>query len=115
MNRSVIVAVCVTAVLALRAERYEFDRYQPIVDRQMFGPLPDGFDPTRPPSEVQKSDGKAQKELSKEQEQIRKSVQFSMINVNPAGETMVGFTDSSSPKEVATTISRSVRRGTGGR
>lgn len=86
---------------AASAERYEFDRYQPIVDRQMFGPLPEGFDPSKPPSEVQKSaGGKSEKELTKEQEQVKKSVRFSMINLNPKGETMVGFTDSSNPKEV---------------
>ena len=101
MNKTVIVSVCVLFALSARAERYEFDRYQPIVDRQMFGPVPEGFDPTKPPSEVQKSaGGKSEKELTKEQEQVKKSVRFSMINLNPKGETMVGFTDSSNPKEV---------------
>lgn len=99
MKRTFFAFVCVMVALAARAERYGFERYQPIVDRQMFGPLPEGFDPTKPPSEVQKGGGKSQKELTKEQEQIRKSVRFSMINVNPAGETMVGFTDSSDPKQ----------------
>ena len=99
MNRSLVFAVFAGAALALPAERYEFDRYQSIIDRQMFGPLPEGFDPTKPPSEVQKSNGRTEKELTREQEQIRKAVRFSMINLNPAGETMVGFTDSSDPKE----------------
>ena len=97
---TVIFAVSVMAAFGLRAERQELSRYQSIIDRQMFGPVPEGFDPTRPPSEVQKSSGRTEKELTKEQEQIRKSVRFSMINLNPAGETMVGFTDSSDPKEV---------------
>lgn len=99
MKRSVIVFSCLLTVLALRAERYGFERYQAIVDRQMFGPVPEGFDPTRPPSEVQKSSGRTEKELTKEQEQVKKSVRFSMINLNPKGETMVGFTDNSDPKE----------------
>lgn len=100
MNRIAVFALVVAAVAAGRAERQPFDRYQSIVDRQMFGPVPEGFDPTKPPSEVQKSSGKTEKELTREQEQIRKSVRFSMINLNPAGETMVGFTDSSDPKNV---------------
>lgn len=101
MSRFIITFACLTVAFAASAERYEFDRYQAIVDRQMFGPLPEGFDPTKPPSEVQKSaGGKSEKELTKEQEQVKKSVRFSMINLNPKGETMVGFTDSSNPKEV---------------
>lgn len=101
MSRFIITFACLTVVFAASAERYEFDRYQAIVDRQMFGPLPEGFDPSKPPSEVQKSaGGKSEKELTKEQEQVKKSVRFSMINLNPKGETMVGFTDSSNPKEV---------------
>ena len=100
MSRFIILSLGLTVALAAQAERYEFERYQPIVDRQMFGPLPEGFDPSKPPSEVQKSSGgKSEKELTKEQEQIQKSVRFSMINLNPKGETMVGFTDNSNPKE----------------
>ena len=101
MSKFIITFACLTVAFAASAERYEFDRYQAIVDRQMFGPLPEGFDPSKPPSEVQKSaGGKSEKELTKEQEQVKKSVRFSMINLNPKGETMVGFTDSSNPKEV---------------
>ena len=79
----------------LFAERQPFDRYQSIVDRQMFGVPPPGFDPTRPPSEVSRSDARAEEEqLTKEQEQIKSAIHFSMINVTPSGETAVGFTDS---------------------
>ena len=85
---------------SVHAERRPYERYQTIVDRQMFGPLPAGFDPTKPPSEVQKSGSKSEKELTKEQEKIKSAIRFSMINVNPAGETVVGFTDSSDPKTV---------------
>lgn len=95
-----VAALCVMAAATAFAERQEYDRYKSIVDRQMFGPLPDGFDPTKSPSEVQKTNSKSQKELTKEQEQIKKSVRFSMININPKGETMVGFTDSSDAKNV---------------
>ena len=101
MSRFIIAFACLTVAFAASAERYEFDRYQAIVDRQMFGPLPEGFDPSKPPSEVQKSaGGRSERELTKEQEQVKKSVRFSMINLNPKGETMVGFTDNSNPKEV---------------
>lgn len=99
MKRFVIAVFCVLIVSVSRAERFGFERYQPILDRQMFGPVPEGFDPTRPPSEVQKSSGRTEKELTREQEQVKKSVKFSMINLNPKGETMVGFTDNSDPKE----------------
>ena len=81
---------------ALFAERQPFERYQSIIDRQMFGQPPAGFDPTKPPSEVQKTSSKgAAKELTKEQEKLKSAIHFSAINVTPSGETAVGFTDSS--------------------
>ena len=40
------------------ADDGSFDRYQSIVDRQMFGRPPVGFDPTKPPSEVSKKEQK---------------------------------------------------------
>ena len=80
------------------AEKQPFERYQSIVDRQMFGPLPEGFDPTKSPSEVQKSSSAEEKALSKEQEKIQSAIHFSMINLTPDGKTAVGFTDSSDPK-----------------
>jgi len=81
------------------AERMPYSRYQSIVDRQMFGPLPAGFDPSKSPSEVSKSGGQAaEKELTKEQEKIKSAIRFSVINVTPDGETAIGFTDNSDPK-----------------
>jgi len=82
------------------AERQPYSRYQPIVDRQMFGDPPDGFDPSKPPSEAVSSREaqKAEQQLSKEQEKLKSSIHFSMINVTPSGETAVGFTDSSDSK-----------------
>jgi len=77
------------------AERQPFDRYQSIVDRQMFGPLPPGFDPTKMPSEVSKTE---QKQLTQEQEKLQSSIHFSVINVTPEGVTAVGFTDNTDPK-----------------
>lgn len=93
---SIIVAV---SALSLFAERQPYERYQSIVDRQMFGAPPPGFDPTVPPSEVSKSDAAADEEqLTKEQEQIKSAIHFSVINVTPNGETAVGFTDNGDSK-----------------
>jgi len=97
-------ALCVVLALGfsvtVTAERYPVERYQSVIDRQMFGPVPDGFDPTKPPSEAVKAGSKAEKELTREQEQIKSAIRFSAINVTPTGETAVGFSDSSNPKEV---------------
>ena len=90
-------ATLVVAAPAI-AERQPFDRYQSIVDRQMFGPLPVGFDPTKSPAEVAKSGSAAEKELTKEQEKVKSAIRFSVINVTPEGETAIGFTDNSDPK-----------------
>ena len=74
------VAASATAV----AERQPYDRYQSIVDRQMFGPLPPNFDPTKSPAEVSKGSGSAaEKELTKEQEKVKSAIRFSVINVTP--------------------------------
>ena len=94
-----LVAICALfAVLSLFAERQPYERYQSIVDRQMFGDPPPGFDPTKPPSEVSKTDGQSGEELTKEQELIRSAIHFSVINVTPGGETAVGFTDNGDAK-----------------
>lgn len=95
----VVLAVSVAVGLSLFAERQPYERYQSIVDRQMFGAPPPGFDPTKPPSEVSKSDAAAaEAQLTKEQEQIKSAIHFSVINVTPSGDTAVGFTDSSDSK-----------------
>ena len=83
---------------AAYAEKQPITRYQSIIDRQMFGPLPPGFDPTKSPNEVQKSSGKEEKQLTQEQEKLQSSIHFSVINVTPEGVTAVGFTDNSNPK-----------------
>lgn len=98
MNKQITTfALCVFALTVL-AERQPFERYQSIVDRQMFGPLPPGFDPTKSPAEVQKTTAASQKELTKEQEKVKSAIRFSVINVTPEGETAIGFTDNSDPK-----------------
>jgi len=94
-----VAAATVMSALALFGERQPLDRYQSIIDRQMFGPLPPNFDPTKSPSEVSAKDERAkEQELTKEQEQVKSSIHFSVINVTPAGDTAVGFTDNSDSK-----------------
>ena len=91
----IAIALCLSAAYA---EKQPIDRYQSIIDRQMFGPLPPGFDPTKSPNEVQKTSGKEEKQLTQEQEKLQSSIHFSVINVTPEGATAVGFTDNSDPK-----------------
>ena len=97
--RIFFLGMAVLAITAFQAfaEKQPFERYQSIVDRQMFGELPPGFDPTKMPSEVQKG-GKSEKQLTQEQEKLQSSIHFSVINVTPDGVTAVGFTDNSDPK-----------------
>ncbi|MBR2838340.1 MAG: hypothetical protein IKE55_06145, partial [Kiritimatiellae bacterium] len=86
------------SALAAQAGKQPLSRYQSIIDRQMFGELPAGFDPTKMPSEVARSSGKQGQELTKEQEKLQSAIHFSAINVTPDGATAVGFTDNSNPK-----------------
>ena len=79
------------------ADTQSFDRYQSIIDRQMFGKLPPGFDPEKMPSEVAKT-SRGGKELTKEQKKLQSSVHFSVINVAADGTPVVGFSDNSDPK-----------------
>ena len=97
-KHTVITVALVLAASAAQAEKQPFSRYQTIVDRQMFGELPAGFDPTKMPSEVARSSAKQGQELTKEQEKLQSSIHFSAINVTPDGATAVGFTDNSNPK-----------------
>ena len=95
--RTALVLFVVLAVSSAFAEKQPLERYQSIIDRQMFGPLPPGFDSTKLPSEVQKT-SVSEKELTREQEQLKSAVVFSVVNVASDGQTQVGFTDNSDPK-----------------
>ena len=97
MKSVVFIAIALTVSVAF-AEKQPIERYQSIIDRQMFGLLPPGFDPTKSPNEVQKTSGKEEKQLTQEQEKLQSSIHFSVINVTPEGATAVGFTDNSDPK-----------------
>ena len=96
--RTLLFLVCVSILSVAFAEKQPIGRYQSIIDRQMFGPLPPGFDPTKSPNEVQKSSAKDEKQLSQEQEKLQSSFHFSVINVASDGQPEVGFTDNSDPK-----------------
>ena len=86
------------AVSAAFAEKQPISRYQTIIDRQMFGPLPPGFDPTKSPNDVQKTSSQDEKLLTQEQEKLQSAIHFSVINVASDGQAEVGFTDNSDPK-----------------
>ena len=96
--RAVFCAAAALFCLAAVAERQPFDRYQSIIDRQMFGRPPPNFDPTVPPSQVQRGGGSDETVLTHEQEAIKSAIHFSVINVTPAGDVAVGFTDNSDSK-----------------
>ena len=97
MKSFFLTVICLVSIAVL-AEKPSFDRYQTIIDRQMFGPLPEGFDPTKSPDEVQSTSAASEKELTKEQEKLQSAIHFSVLNVDAGGATVVGFTDNSNPK-----------------
>ncbi|MBR1921147.1 MAG: hypothetical protein IJ829_03965, partial [Kiritimatiellae bacterium] len=96
--KAFLLFVAALACLASFAERQPLERYQSIIDRQMFGQPPPNFDPTVPPSSVRGGGGSDDVALTREQEELKSSIHFSAINVTPNGETAVGFTDNSDPK-----------------
>ena len=97
-TKQTFIVALAAASLAAYAEKQPLERYQSIIERQMFGELPPGFDPSKMPSEVARGGAKQEKELSKEQEKLQSAIHFSMINLTPDGSTAVGFTDNSNPK-----------------
>jgi len=96
--KTAILTLGILCALTAFCEKQPYERYQSIVERQMFGPLPPGFDPTKLPSDVQKASSKEEKELSKEQEKLQSAIHFSVINVMSDGTPVVGFTDNTDPK-----------------
>ena len=100
MKRQTILVAALVVGLAAGAERQPYSHYKTIVDRQMFGPLPADFDPSKMPSEAKASQkrGKQAESLTKEQEKLKSAVHFSVINVTPGGAVKVGFTDRSDSK-----------------
>ena len=92
MMRGLLLLVCFLGG-SLFASTRPFEDYQTIIDRQMFGAPPHGFDPSKMPSDVAKANSKAEQERSKAEEKIKRAIRFSVLNVTADGEIMVGFTD----------------------
>lgn len=92
MTRGLLLLVCFLCG-SLFASTRPFEDYQTIIDRQMFGAPPHGFDPSKMPSDVAKANSKAEQERSKAEEKIKRAIRFSVLNVTADGEIMVGFTD----------------------
>lgn len=101
MKLTIAILVAIAATLACFAKQ-PFERYQSILDRQMFGLPPDGFDPNKSPNDPSiraAKQGKEEKELAAEQQKLKSAIHFSVINLMPDGTTAVGFSDNSNPKE----------------
>lgn len=98
-NRYLIAIFGLMSGALLAAER-PYSRYEPIVTRAPFGQPPANFNPAVNPSTVSaRSGANGGKELTAEQEQLKKTVKFSAINLDPEdGELRVGFSDLSSAK-----------------
>mgnify|MGYP002515963776 FL=1 len=80
-------------------ERRPYSRYEGIVARAPFGAPPANFDPSVNPGTISAREAaRAEKQLSVEQEQLKRAVKFSVINLDPAGVVRVGFSDTSSAK-----------------
>ena len=81
-----------------------FDRYRTILDRMPFGIPPPNFDPTLPPGSAAAAAAAAsaaangemtEEQRTEEEQKLAGNVRVSVLNITPAGRTMVGFTDSS--------------------
>ncbi len=103
-----LIIVALTPFAAWCAETSEnpdFARYRSIIDRMPFGEPPPNFDPTAAPGSAAAAAAAAaadaegvmtEEQRTEEEQKLASSVRVSVLNVTPAGRTMVGFTDSSS-------------------
>lgn len=99
MNRLVLIFCVLVGGVLSAAGKQPYSRYEPIVTRAPFGRPPANFNPTVNPSTVSaRSGANGEKELTPEQEQLKKAVKFSAINLDPEGTLRVGFSDMSSAK-----------------
>lgn len=99
MRSCYLVAIFGLVSGALLAAEKPYSRYEPIVTRAPFGQPPANFNPSVNPSTVSaRSGANGGKELTAEQEQLKKTVKFSAINLDPEGVLRVGFSDLSSAK-----------------
>lgn len=70
-----------------------FSRYQPILDRMPFGPMPSGLNPDGTVGDGSGEQVQTPVEVQVEQQQLARQVKMSCVNISPDGETMIGFTD----------------------
>jgi len=98
-KKSLVAFALFVAAVCVAAE--PFERYQTVIDRKPFGPEPVNFDPEAAPgSAAANAAAAAEGEMTEEQrtaeeQQLAASVRVSMINITPAGDVAVGFTDTS--------------------
>lgn len=84
------------------AEKQPLERYQSIIDRRPFGQPPPGYDPDSMALDpAAAAAAMTPEQLSQEQEQLQRSVGFSVMNINSDGSVSVGFSDQSNPKQPA--------------
>ena len=87
----------VAAATFAKCEGRPFELYQPIIESYLFGPPPD--DPTLPPESAKKggaqggAEGEGEVELTPDQAELQQSITVSVLNIEPGGRVMVGFTD----------------------
>ena len=67
-----------------------FARYRSIIDRMPFGDPPPNF-----AAAAAAESGMTEEQRTEEEQKLASSVRVSVLNITPAGRTMVGFTDSS--------------------
>lgn len=82
-------------------EEITLERYQLIIDRNVFGQPPENFDPARSPADVvssRRSGRPEDQQVTKEQQDLQKAVRFTAMNISPDRKVYVGFTDTSDPK-----------------
>jgi hypothetical protein len=98
MRKLLLIALsgCVAGVVA---ETVPLERYKSLVERYPFGMPPPDFDPNKMASSVSKSPSADAAAMTEQQAAIVKNITFSVINVDSAGVTWVGFTDNSDQKQ----------------
>ncbi|MBQ7189105.1 MAG: hypothetical protein IJR99_06775 [Kiritimatiellae bacterium] len=88
----------VSSAVQTNYKPYPIERYQSILERLPFGPLPANFTEDGEPAPEAEPDPvvtQTAEELRKEQQELAKTVKMSCVNIAPSGDVMVGFTDSS--------------------
>ncbi|MBR4172254.1 MAG: hypothetical protein IKR48_11445 [Kiritimatiellae bacterium] len=88
----------VSSAVQTNYKPYPIERYQSIMERLPFGPLPANFTEDGEPPPDNEPDPvviQTAEEIRKEQQELAKTIKMSCVNIAPGGDVMVGFTDSS--------------------